>query len=70
MSDNPWIEWFGNRCPLETGTVIDVKRRCGAVDSGLAAGVPTNNWRDADHRFWVTSDNHANDIIAYRVVSS
>lgn len=62
-----WIAHNGDCCPLEYGTLVDVRYRCGAIQRENALMV-TPAWRDAQSRFWVSSDNHANDIVSYRVV--
>lgn len=51
-----WIDWAGGECPVEEGTLVDVKQRDNWVDEGSSAG----NWQ------WKHFGNHT-DIIAYRL---
>lgn len=64
---NEWIEHYGDRCPVEGRTLLDVRYRCGA-EQRVRALWATPEWRNGEQRFWATSDRHPNDIIAYRVV--
>jgi hypothetical protein len=65
--ENEWIEHTGDKCPLVAGTPVEVRFRNGGHGSYEALR-HTAGWRDASARFWVTSDDHHSDIIAYRVV--
>lgn len=71
-----WIEWNGGECPVERGTLVDVKYRCGkenigvtallsSRDDGFMSGLEykglTRSARDWSH------DSHEMDIIAYRL---
>ena len=60
-----WIEWGGGECPVECGTVVDVKYRDGVIKKGLRALI-ANSGRSASRLFWV-KDNIPTDIIAYRL---
>lgn len=62
-----WITHTGDRCPVPGGTLIDVRYRCGGEQRVHALRL-TRDWRNGEARFWVTSDGHANDIVAYRPV--
>ncbi|EFJ2475466.1 hypothetical protein G5Z15_003788 [Escherichia coli] len=60
-----WIQWAGGECPVERGTLVDIKDRDGFVHLGVEA-LDNNN---ADDVFWQrgvcgVSDN---EIIAYRL---
>jgi hypothetical protein len=66
-SEGDWIEWKGGRCPVRSGTLVDVRHRDGGASLNVPAGHYTKAWRDAEHRFWA-SENHHSDIIAYRIV--
>ena len=60
-----WIEWGGGECPVERGTLVDIKDRDGYVHLGVQA-LDDN---DADDIFWkrgVVTGN-SNEIIAYRL---
>jgi len=58
MSD--WIEWNGGECPVEPGTIVDVKNRDGAIFELVFAmkSELANDWRNLDF---------PSDIVAYRV---
>ena len=43
-----WIEWGGGECPVERGTLVDIKDRDGYVHLGVQA-LDDN---DADDIFW------------------
>lgn len=60
-----WIDWGGGECPVECGTVVDVKYRDGVIKKGLRALI-ANSGRSASRLFWV-KDNIPTDIIAYRL---
>lgn len=63
-----WIEWGGGECPVEKGTLIDVKWRDGRIDDSIQAkvshGPESPNKRNAIgwRHFGI-----AHDIIAYRL---
>jgi len=62
-----WIEWSGGECPVEQGTLVDVKYRCRIESTGLAAMViDTSLGADASCSFW-RNEGAAYDIIAYRL---
>ena len=61
-----WIEWSGGICPVELGDWIMVRLRSGWESDGPAlAGY--HRW---DHGRTPESPLRANDIIAYRVVTT
>ncbi len=62
-----WIEWGGGECPVETGTLVDVRYRGGKGCGSVPANVDSEGWRDADSEYW-RNDGFENDIVAYRVV--
>ena len=65
MSDK-WIRNEGG-CPVERGTLVDVKYRNGEENFGLPALVDCNKlWRDASSEFW-TLDGVSSDIEFWRL---
>lgn len=61
-----WIEWGGGECPVEAGSLVDVRYRDGQELSALPAkGIPTGGG-DASRAFW-HNDGGLNDITAYRL---
>lgn len=68
MTDSDWIEWNGGRCPVEAGTLTDVRYRDGG-EKRVRALWATTEWRAGEARFW-TNDGHHSDIIAYRLPRS
>lgn len=60
-----WIEWGGGACPVEEGTLVDVKYRDGD-DFPDALGVPALSGYGTGSAFWEL-DGYNNDIIAYRL---
>lgn len=59
-----WIEWGGGECPVEDGTIIDVRYR-----DGQEKTLPANehiDGREATNQYW-RNCNQINDIIAYRL---
>lgn len=60
-----WIEWSGGECPVEEGTLVDVKYRDGD-DFPDALGVPALSGYGTGSAFWEL-DGYNNDIIAYRL---
>lgn len=63
--NNGWIEWGGGACPVEEGTLVDVKYRDGD-DFPDALGVPALSDCGTGSAFWEL-DGYNNDIIAYRL---
>lgn len=60
-----WIEWAGGECPLEYGTVVDVKDRDGFLWYSLTIG----EHNTVDNIFWQRGicGRPDNEIIAYRL---
>lgn len=63
----PWIHWTGGNCPVEKGTLVDVRFRSGREAYGVRAniaerGVP----HDASRYFW-HDEGAPCDIVAYRL---
>lgn len=60
-----WIEWHVGDCPVEKGTMVDVKHRCGDIHLNqtalLRAPLPDGCAEDWDN------DGVRSDIIAYRL---
>lgn len=54
-----WIEWKGEECPVEEGTIVDLKFVNGGINR---SGMPAEKW------IWSRGDAYGYDIIAYRVV--
>lgn len=63
-----WIEWVGQKYPLPAGMVVDIRYRDGGVKCGQIALKHTDQWRDAEARFW-KHERHHSDIVAYRIVA-
>lgn len=64
---NEWIEWNGGECPVERGTLVDVRYRSGDEKFGLFAGVHAEGGDDdAGPAYW-EHDDFYNDIVAYRL---
>jgi len=64
-----WIEWNGGECPVETGTLVDVKYRNGNVNFHVMAefdGCDTGSDPGSNAYDWTNNDNPG-DIIAYRL---
>lgn len=61
-----WIEWGGGECPVEEGTLVDVRYRDGRELIALPANYTATSAIDASHAFW-RNDGAINDIIAYRL---
>ena len=60
-----WIEWNGGECPVELGTIVDVKYRDGHIQLQCRA----KDFRDSElyaTTYWGSSGGSA-DIIAYRL---
>lgn len=60
-----WIEWSGGNCPVEEGTLIDVRYRYSG-DYPDALGVQALSGIGAGSAYW-ECDGYSNDIIAYRL---
>lgn len=63
-----WIEWKGGDCPVERGTLVDVRHRDGEEFLQVPAekdGSFAQDWSWEDD---LTGTLAAYDIIAYRVV--
>lgn len=68
QDDEGWIEWKGGECPVEIGTLVDVKHRDGEICEQVPAGMPAKPRRnDAEFWYWQYCDG---DIIAYRLSQS
>lgn len=69
--DEGWIVWRGRSsngcryCPVERGTLVDVKYRDGEVKYNLKALLAVSG-RDATFSFWI-HNGFSNDIVAYRL---
>ena len=60
-----WIDWHGGECPVERGTIVDLKDQDGFVWEGVMVGKHIA----VDNAFWQhKSYSHKNRIAAYRVV--
>lgn len=75
MSDilaGEWIEWSGGKCPVDRGTLVDVKTRDGAYGTFLFAGsdlyLPESEG-GAIAEDW-SHDGSGGDIVSYRLVSA
>ena len=67
VGHDEWIEWGGGKCPVEKGTIVDVRYRDGLEISAIPANDDVSeSARDASRTFW---RNHGSisDIIAYRI---
>lgn len=66
-----WIEWAGGECPVEKGTLVDVRYRNGKENHHVAAGVRGSVAAGGDLRGMFACDwsngSSGNDIIAYRL---
>lgn len=63
-----WVAWGGGECPVEKGTLIDVKWRDGRIDNGIQAKV--SHGHESPNKRNAISWRHfgiAHDIIAYRL---
>ena len=58
-----WIEWAGGKCPVPTGTLVDVCYRDGQKVYGVPALDPEATGRNATD--W-SRTGHRADIVAYR----
>ena len=63
-----WIKWCGGECPVEKGTLVDVKYRCGDVNLHIKAAEP-DSAGSIDTAFAVrwSKLGAEYDIIAYRL---
>lgn len=64
-----WIEWGGGECPVEKGTLVDVRYRDGEENHHVGAGIPlddTGSNHDRNATDW-ENDGNLLDIIAYRM---
>lgn len=65
-----WIEWGGGECPVEKGTLVDVKFECGEVsyhakaNVGAYDGGSNNEW---SANLWDAPAGRPGRIIAYRL---
>ena len=67
--DDGWIEWNGGACPVEIGSIVDVKQRDGDFGTHLHAGKATyepESDGDATAEDW-SHNGSGGDIIAYRL---
>lgn len=63
-----WIEWGGGVCPVEKGTLVDVKYRSGEINQHVKAGVPDNGGSiDTASAVRWNKIGAEYDIIAYRL---
>ena len=64
-----WIEWGGGECPVEEGTLVDVRYRNGEENHHVGAGLSfcdTGSNPDLNAEDW-SKDDTSSDIIAYRL---
>ena len=64
-----WIEWSGGECPVEEGTLVDVRYRNGEENHHVGAGLSfcdTGSNPDLNAEDW-SKDDTSSDIIAYRL---
>ena len=68
-----WIKWDGEGdCPIERGTLIDVKYRGGRSSSNVKAMLPPNH-QDNISKMTAEDWSHdyvSDDIVAYRLVGN
>lgn len=63
-----WIEWGGGECPVEKGTLVDVKYRNCKINKHVKAGVPDNGGSiDTVYAFSWYKIGAEYDIISYRL---
>lgn len=64
-----WIEWGGGECPVEEGTLVDVKYLDGGENNHVSAGVPLDRAGSDPNRnaYRWEKNRHPNSIIAYRL---
>lgn len=64
-----WIEWKGGECPVDVGTIVDVKHRDGDIGIHCHAGMSSSEPDGEGHATaedWFHLDE-GGDIIAYRL---
>ena len=61
-----WIEWGGGECPVEEGTLVDIRDGDGHEWHGVKAA-PKDEYSDAASTFWEHKGSPRNNIIAYRL---
>lgn len=66
MTNDLWIEWNGGECPVEEGTLVDVKYRDGYVEMCIPALRRCGIGRKRTAMNWITND-FDQGIIAYRL---
>lgn len=66
--ENNWIDWNGGECPVERGTLVDVKHRSGQIFTDQPAQVRgySTNPKVGYAEEW-SNDECDSDIIAYRL---
>lgn len=72
MGDDGWIEWNGGECPVDVGTIVDVKHRDGDIGIRCHAGMSSSEPDGEGHATaedWSHLDE-GGDIIAYRLHKS
>lgn len=71
-----WIEWCGGECPVDRGTMVDVKYRCGEYNIGVTSLMSKGDdgfMSGLEYKGMLRSatdwshDSHEMDIIAYRL---
>lgn len=62
-----WIDWGGGECPVQVGTLVDVKWRDGRMDDGIPAGVRHSLSGKKRHALSWDNVGIRYDIIAYRL---
>lgn len=63
-TDEGWIPWKGGDCPVEPGTVVEVKWR----DIPGQSGKKTAKGLAGIYAWWHEPGSGYGDIVAYRVV--
>lgn len=61
-----WIEWGGGECPVEYGTMVDIRDGDGYEWYGVKA-TPAREYSDACGTFWEHKGSPENNIISYRL---
>lgn len=67
--NDDWIDWLGGECPVEKGTLVDVRYRNGEENHHVGAGLSfcdTGSNPDLNAEDW-SKDDASSDIIAYRL---
>lgn len=62
-----WIEWGGGECPVEKGTLVDVKWRDGKIDDSIPAKIIHDLDSPKRHAIRWRHLGNSHDIIAYRL---